>query len=34
MQFYKNKNYLENKKFINRIVQLKNDVLNLEYYDY
>jgi hypothetical protein len=34
IQFYKNKNYFENKKFINRMVQLKNDVLNLEYYDY
>jgi len=34
IQFLKNKNYKENKKFINRMVQYKNDFLNLEYYDY
>ena len=34
IQFFKNKNYKENKKFINRMITLKNDVLNLEYYDY
>ncbi|MGB5358705.1 MAG: hypothetical protein WBN20_13880 [Eudoraea sp.] len=34
IQFLKNKNYIENKKFIDRMVQLKNDFLQLEYYDY
>jgi hypothetical protein len=34
IQFSKNKNYFENKKFIKKMVQLKNDALNLEYYDY
>lgn len=34
IQFLKNKNYTENKKFIDRMVQLKNDFLQLEYYDY
>lgn len=34
MQFLKNKNYNENKKFINRMVQLKNDFLDYDYYDY
>jgi hypothetical protein len=33
IQFLKNKNYIENKKFIDRMVQFKNDFLNLEYYD-
>ena len=34
IQFLKNKNYKENKKFIDKMVQLKNNFLNLEYYDY
>lgn len=34
IQFLKNKNYRENKKFIDKMVQLKNDFLELEYYDY
>jgi len=33
IQFSKNKNYNVNKKFINRMVALKNDFLNLEYYN-
>lgn len=33
IQFSKNKNYKENKKFINRMLQLKNDFFNLEYYN-
>jgi len=33
IQFLKNKNYNENKKFINRMVEIKNDFLNLDYYD-
>jgi hypothetical protein len=33
IQFLKNKNYIENKKFIDRMIQFKNDFLNLEYYD-
>ena len=33
IQFLKNKNYKENKKFINRMVEIKNDFLNLDYYD-
>ena len=33
IQFSKNRNYNENKKFINRMVALKNDFLNLEYYN-
>ena len=34
IQFLKNKNYRENKKFIDRMIHLRNDFLNLEYYDY
>ncbi|PQJ72920.1 hypothetical protein [Polaribacter butkevichii] len=34
IQFTKNKNYLNNKKFINKMIDLKNDALNLSYYDY
>jgi len=33
IQFSKNRNYNVNKKFINRMIQLKNDFLNLEYYN-
>ena len=33
IQFSKNRNYNENKKFINHMVALKNDFLNLEYYN-
>ena len=33
IQFLKNKNYNENKKFVNRMVQLKIDFLDLDYYD-
>ena len=34
IQFLKNKNYKENKKFIDKMMLLKNDFLKLEYYDY
>ncbi len=34
IQFLKNKNYTENKKFINKMVDIKNNFLDLEYYDY
>lgn len=34
IQFLKNKNYKENKKFIDRMIEYKNDFLNLDYYDY
>lgn len=34
IQFLKNKNYRENKKFIDKLMQLKIDCLNLGYYDY
>lgn len=34
IQFQKNKNYNDNKKFINKMIELKNDFLNLKYYDY
>lgn len=34
IQFVKNKNYTENKKFINKMVGIKNDFLKLDYYDY
>ena len=33
IQFLKNNNYFANKKFINKIVQLKNDSLHMEYYN-
>ena len=33
IQFLKNNNYIANKKFINKIVQLKNDSLHMEYYN-
>lgn len=33
IQFKKNKNYLENKKFINKMIDFKNIFLNLGYYD-
>jgi len=33
IQFLKNKNYAENKKFINRMITIKNVFLNLKYYD-
>jgi hypothetical protein len=33
IQFRKNKNYRDNKKFIDRMVNLKNKFLNLGYYD-
>lgn len=34
IKFKKNNNYLENKKFINKMIDYKNDFLQLEYYDY
>lgn len=34
IQFAKNKNYTENKKFINKMVGIKNKFLKLGYYDY
>lgn len=33
MQFLKNKNYTDNKKFIHKMMGLKIDFLNLSYYD-
>lgn len=33
INFLKNKNYLENKKFISKMTDYKNNYLNLEYYD-
>ncbi len=33
IKFTKNKNYLENKKFISKMVNYKNEYLNLDYYD-
>jgi hypothetical protein len=34
IQFLKNRDYRENKKFIDKMIQLKIDYLKLEYYDY
>lgn len=34
IQFTKNKNYTENKKFIDKMVQEKIDTLGLDYFDY
>lgn len=34
IRFLKNKNYLENKKFISKMIDLKNKHLKLSYYDY
>ncbi len=34
IRFLKNKNYLENKKFISKMINSKNNYLNLSYYDY
>ena len=34
IRFLKNKKYKENKKFIDKMLQRKNEFLNLEYYDY
>ena len=34
IQFSKNRNYRENKKFIDKVIQSKIDFLELEYYDY
>jgi hypothetical protein len=33
IQFLKNKNYVTNKKFIDKMIAIKNDYLNLSYYD-
>lgn len=33
MQFKKNKNYQDNKKFIHKMIDFKNNFLNLEYYN-
>lgn len=33
LKFVKNKNYNNNKKFIERMIDLKNSTLNLNYYD-
>lgn len=33
IQFSKNKNYIANKKFINKMIDIKNDYLNLSNYD-
>lgn len=33
INFKKNKNYTENKKFITKMIDFKNEFLNLEYYD-
>ena len=34
IQYSKNINYKQNKKFINKMIKFKNDILCLEYYDY
>ena len=34
MQFFKNKNYRDNKRFIKSMIDFKNDFLGLTYYDY
>ena len=34
MQFLKNRHYKSNKKFINTMLNFKNDFLGLQYYDY
>mgnify|MGYP006302395501 CR=1 FL=1 len=34
IQFHKNRNYKENKKFLDKLIPLKCDYLQLEYYDY
>ncbi len=34
IKFKKNKNYIENKKFINKMITCKNEFLKLGYYDY
>ncbi|CAM1343461.1 hypothetical protein [Tenacibaculum amylolyticum] len=33
IKFLKNKNYTENKNFITKMIDFKNEYLNLEYYD-
>ncbi len=33
IQFQKNKNYTNNKKFLEKMIDLKNEYLHLEYYD-
>lgn len=33
IKFEKNKNYVDNKKFIDKMIDLKNSFLNLDYYD-
>lgn len=33
IKFKRNKNYQKNKKFLEKMIDLKNDTLNLEYYD-
>ena len=33
IKFQKNKNYIDNKKFIGKMMDLKSTALNLEYYD-
>ena len=33
IQFLKNKNYISNKKFIDKMIDIKNNHLNLSYYD-
>ncbi len=33
IKFEKNKNYIDNKKFIGKMIDLKSNFLNLEYYD-
>lgn len=33
IKFMKNKNYVENKKFIDKMIDLKNEFLKLDYYD-
>ena len=33
IKFLKNKNYTENKKFIDKMIDYKNEFLNLDYYD-
>ena len=33
IKFMKNKNYVENRKFIDKMIDLKNEFLKLDYYD-
>ena len=34
IRFLKNRNYIDNRKFISKMIDVKNKYLNLDYYDY